>query len=70
MLVLFVHIGFLDLSSDSKDLKSGTKLELPLWLAEQLYVRNIPISIDIPKTYKERYRYVCERKRREKHSTS
>lgn len=57
--VTLPRLGFLDLSSDSKDLKSGTKLELPLWLAQALnFGRHTSISIDIPKTYKERYREI------------
>lgn len=49
----------MDLSSESEDLKPGTKLELPLWLAQPLNISREPVvSIDIPKTYKEGYRYV------------
>jgi len=60
-------LGFLDPSSESEDLKSGTKVELPLWLAQPLNVaKESIVSVDIPKTYKEGYRYnvqahtVCE----------
>jgi len=55
----YAYIGFLDLSSESEDLKPGAKLELPLWLAQPLNkVRESIVSIDIPKTYKEGYRFV------------
>lgn len=66
-LYIYVHfyiffyrtIGFLDLSSESEDLKPGTKLELPLWLAQPLNkVNKSIVSVDIPKMYKEGYRYV------------
>lgn len=55
-----IFAGFLDLSSESEDLKPGTKLELPLWLAQPLNkVKESIVSVDIPKTYKEGYRCVC-----------
>ncbi|XP_012055146.1 PREDICTED: DNA replication complex GINS protein PSF3 [Atta cephalotes] len=57
--VTLPRLGFLDLSSESEDLKPGAKLELPLWLAQPLNkVRESIISIDIPKTYKEGYREI------------
>ncbi|XP_014485589.1 PREDICTED: DNA replication complex GINS protein PSF3 [Dinoponera quadriceps] len=57
--VTLPRLGFLDLSSESEDLKPGTKLELPLWLAQPLNISREPIvSIDIPKTYKEGYREI------------
>ncbi|XP_077281770.1 DNA replication complex GINS protein PSF3 [Temnothorax americanus] len=53
------RLGFLDLSSESEDLKPGTKLELPLWLAQPLNrVKESIVSVDIPKTYKEGYREI------------
>ncbi|EGI60650.1 PREDICTED: DNA replication complex GINS protein PSF3 [Acromyrmex echinatior] len=57
--VTLPRLGFLDLSSESEDLKSGAKLELPLWLAQPLNkVRESIVSVDIPKTYKEGYREI------------
>ncbi|KYM92815.1 DNA replication complex GINS protein PSF3 [Atta colombica] len=57
--VTLPRLGFLDLSSESEDLKPGAKLELPLWLAQPLNkVRESIVSIDIPKTYKEGYREI------------
>ncbi|KYN22154.1 PREDICTED: DNA replication complex GINS protein PSF3 [Trachymyrmex cornetzi] len=57
--VTLPRLGFLDLSSESEDLKPGAKLELPLWLAQPLNkVRESIISVDIPKTYKEGYREI------------
>jgi len=54
------QLGFLDLSSETEDLKPGIKLELPLWLAQPLNkARESIVSVDIPKTYKEGYRCVC-----------
>lgn len=55
-----VFIGFIDLSSESEDLNLGTKLELPLWLAQPLNKTRTPyVSVDTPKTYKEGYRCKC-----------
>lgn len=59
IVLYYAYIGFLDLSSESEDLKPGAKLELPLWLAQPLNkVRESIVSVDIPKTYKEGYRFV------------
>ncbi|XP_041984892.1 DNA replication complex GINS protein PSF3 [Aricia agestis] len=59
----FLHdlpkMGFLDPSAAEEDLKSGTSLEVPLWLAESLCSRRPPLlSIDLPKIYKETYREI------------
>ncbi|XP_011689884.1 PREDICTED: DNA replication complex GINS protein PSF3 [Wasmannia auropunctata] len=57
--VTLPRLGFLDLSSESEDLKPGTRLELPLWLAQPLNkVKESIVSVDIPKTYKEGYREI------------
>ncbi|XP_070156820.1 DNA replication complex GINS protein PSF3 [Polyergus mexicanus] len=57
--VTLPRLGFLDLSSESEDLKIGTKLELPLWLAQPLNIaRESIVSVDIPKIYKEGYREI------------
>ncbi|XP_017875984.1 DNA replication complex GINS protein PSF3 [Ceratina calcarata] len=54
-------LGFLDSSSQSNDLKVGSKLDLPLWLAEPLKkMQNSVVSVDIPKIYKEVYREILE----------
>ena len=51
--------GFLDPSCDGEDLKLGTKLDLPLWLAKALCGnRRHTVSIDMPKQYKEVYREI------------
>ncbi|XP_015610187.1 DNA replication complex GINS protein PSF3 [Cephus cinctus] len=53
------RLGFMDHSSESKDLKPGTKLELSFWLAYSMNKSKDPIaSIDIPKYYKESYREI------------
>ncbi|XP_068620048.1 DNA replication complex GINS protein PSF3 [Battus philenor] len=59
----FLHdlpkMGFLDPSSTEDDLKTGTNVEIPLWLAESLYSRRPPlVSVDLPKIYKEAYREI------------
>ncbi|GIY74206.1 DNA replication complex GINS protein PSF3 [Caerostris extrusa] len=44
-----VHkLGFLDPSNGNSDLARGTKLEIPLWMAQALRSRRI-ISMDIPR---------------------
>ncbi|KAG6451174.1 hypothetical protein O3G_MSEX006988 [Manduca sexta] len=59
----FLHdlpkMGFLDPSATEEDLKAGTHLDIPLWLAESLYSRRPPlISVELPKIYKESYREI------------
>ena len=48
-------LGILDPSTDSKSISEGTKLELPLWLAKDLYQKGW-INVDTPKGYNEAYR--------------
>ena len=45
------------MSSGNDDLTAGTKLELPLWMAQALRNRRI-ISVEIPKVYREAYREI------------
>ncbi|XP_066594338.1 DNA replication complex GINS protein PSF3 [Prorops nasuta] len=53
------RLGYLDVSSESQDLKSGTKLELPFWAAYDLNVLHGSIvNVDIPKVYKDGYREI------------
>ena len=48
------NMGFLDSSSHDKNLKSGTKLELPFWLVKSVYNDKCKFSsIETPKTYKD-----------------
>ncbi|GAB1598356.1 DNA replication complex GINS protein PSF3-like isoform X1 [Argonauta hians] len=53
------RLGFLDPSTDEKDINPGTKLELPFWLAQALcsQKRHI-ISVEVPKPYRVGYRDV------------
>ncbi|CAG4947559.1 unnamed protein product [Colias eurytheme] len=52
-------MGFLDPSCTDEDLKAGTNLEIPLWLAESLSSRRPPLcNVDLPKVYKETYREI------------
>lgn len=54
-------LGFLDVSSESDDLKEGTKLEFPIWLAHPLNtIQGSIVNIDLPKVYKENYREILE----------
>ncbi|XP_071446509.1 DNA replication complex GINS protein PSF3 [Hetaerina americana] len=55
------RLGFLDPSSDSEDIASGTTLELPYWLARSLCNRSQSvISVNIPRIYKEAYREILK----------
>ncbi|RVE47707.1 hypothetical protein evm_007596 [Chilo suppressalis] len=52
-------MGFLDPSAVDDDLKAGTNVEIPLWLAESLHSRRSPlVAIDLPKIYKDTYREI------------
>lgn len=52
-------LGFLDPSAADNDLKAGTNVEIPLWLAESLYSRRPPlVSVELPKIYKDSYREI------------
>ena len=57
--VQIYNLGFLDPSSEGKDLQAGAKLELPLWLAKELCNRRRRVvTVDIPKAYKDSYREI------------
>ncbi|KAK8783299.1 hypothetical protein V5799_010336 [Amblyomma americanum] len=49
--------GSLNTSSKEEDLKLGTKLDLPYWLAAPLLSRRI-VSAEVPKVYRETYREI------------
>ena len=54
-------LGYLDPSSDQKDLPPGSKQELPYWLARALCSRKrCIVSVDIPKPYREGYREILQ----------
>ncbi|XP_010882348.1 DNA replication complex GINS protein PSF3 isoform X1 [Esox lucius] len=56
---LFPRLGFLEKSSDSRDIQEGTKMEMPLFLAKGLYERKRRVvSVELPKVYKEGWRTV------------
>lgn len=52
-------LGFIDPSSDSTDIASGCKLELPMWLAKVLKDRRV-VSVEVPKGFNETYREILE----------
>lgn len=47
-------------SNDSKDLKAGTSLELPLWLVNSMQSNRPIVKPDLPRVYKETYREILE----------
>jgi len=52
-------LGFLDPGADLKELKRGTKLELPQWMVEGLNTGRSPyLDVEVPKTYREVYREI------------
>ncbi|CAE1303362.1 GINS3 [Acanthosepion pharaonis] len=55
------RMGFLDSSTDDKDIPPGSKLELPFWLAYALCSQKRRIvSVELPKAYRESYREVMK----------
>ncbi|KAL0968249.1 hypothetical protein UPYG_G00264300 [Umbra pygmaea] len=55
----FPRLGFLEKSSDARDIQEGTKMEMPLFLAKGLYDRKRRVvSVELPKVYKEGWRTV------------
>ncbi|XP_046850304.1 DNA replication complex GINS protein PSF3-like [Xenia sp. Carnegie-2017] len=55
------NLGFLDHGSDTEHLETGTKMELPYWLAKELCAKQRRIvSVDLPKVYREAYRQILE----------
>lgn len=55
--ILIPKLGSLDSSSKDEDLKAGTKIDLPYWLAAPLLSRRI-VSAKVPKVYGETYREI------------
>ncbi|CAH1365300.1 hypothetical protein MTP99_001580 [Tenebrio molitor] len=54
-------LGKLNPAVEEADLKSGTNLELPVWLALELTTTRQPIiAPDLPKFYKEAYREILK----------
>ncbi|XP_016133033.1 LOW QUALITY PROTEIN: DNA replication complex GINS protein PSF3-like [Sinocyclocheilus grahami] len=55
----FPRLGFLEKSSETRDIPEGTKMEMPLWLAKGLYERKRRVlSVELPKVYREGWRTV------------
>lgn len=55
--ILVPKLGSLNTSSKEEDLKPGTKLDLPYWLAAPLLSRRI-VCAEVPKVYRETYREI------------
>ncbi|XP_066262720.1 DNA replication complex GINS protein PSF3 [Euwallacea similis] len=55
------RMGVLNPSTEDKDLKSGTQLELPLWLTLDCATGRQPIvAPELPKSYREAYREILK----------
>jgi GINS complex subunit 3 len=52
-------LGFLDPSADCEDITKDTKLELPFWLAKDLYSEGL-VDILVPKGYNQTFREILE----------
>nr|SVE93328.1 EOG090X0G8U [Moina brachiata] len=52
-------LGMLDASSDEKDLKKGSKVELPFWMVPTLYEKKV-VSFEIPRFYRVNYRQILK----------
>lgn len=50
-----INLGYLNTTGISEDIKAGTQLELPYWLAIELYDKNL-IEINYPNYYGDKYR--------------
>ena len=59
------QMGYLDSSSHDSDLKTGTKLDLAVWLVKSIYNDKFKfVSIDIPKEYKHVYHEIIQADKR------
>uniref|UniRef100_A0A1Y1JX65 DNA replication complex GINS protein PSF3 n=1 Tax=Photinus pyralis TaxID=7054 RepID=A0A1Y1JX65_PHOPY len=60
-LVNVPKLGKLNPSAEENDIKQGTALDLPFWLADPLsFARHPLISIELPRVYKEAYREILK----------
>lgn len=50
-------LGILDQSSDSEDLKQGSKVDIPFWMVPTLHAKKV-ITFEVPRFYKVNYRSV------------
>ncbi|XP_048828723.1 DNA replication complex GINS protein PSF3 [Brienomyrus brachyistius] len=55
----FPRLGFLEKSSDTRDIPEGVKMEMPLWLAKGLYEhKRRTLAVQLPKVYRQGWRTV------------
>lgn len=60
-MLIFANVGKLNPSTDEKDLKAGTELELPLWLVLDASLgRQMIVAPELPKIYREAYREILK----------
>ncbi|VDP15123.1 unnamed protein product [Soboliphyme baturini] len=61
LLIDVPKLGFVDTGTTSDNLKTGTKLDLPCWLAEGLAKRRRPVlKVHLPKVYASTYTKILE----------
>ncbi|MBN3284846.1 PSF3 protein, partial [Polyodon spathula] len=55
----FPRLGFVEKTSDTRDIPEGTKMEMPLWLSKGLYDnKRRLVSVEHPKIYRQGWRTV------------
>ncbi|KAK1163453.1 DNA replication complex GINS protein PSF3 [Acipenser oxyrinchus oxyrinchus] len=56
---VFPRLGFVEKTSDTRDIPEGTKMEMPLWLSKGLYDnKRRLVSVEQPKIYRQGWRTV------------
>ncbi|KAK6624561.1 hypothetical protein RUM44_011420 [Polyplax serrata] len=59
--ITFPRMGFLCPENDEDDLKEGTSINIPIWLAKKLSGRQMKyVSVEVPNSFKEKARDVFE----------
>jgi len=52
-------LGILDQSSDSEDLKQGSKVDIPFWMVPTLHAKKV-VTLEVPRYYKVNYRQILK----------
>ena len=52
-----IGLGFIDRSTESKDVQKGSKLDIPLFMAKVLQRRQL-VTVELPKGYNDTYREI------------
>lgn len=61
LIITSLIVGFLCPENDEDDLKEGTSINIPIWLAKKLSGRQMKyVSVEVPNSFKEKARDVFE----------